>query len=154
MISEHMLHPTYDGIHNGCLFIVENVEKMGHQIERVVGVSRGGLIPGVIVSHLTGLPFTPVAYSSTAGAGDNKNHHNNLPEIGEKCILIVDDISDTSHTLNEIVSHYRKQGKQVYSAVLHYKVRENGKYVPDFYWKKIPEDAGWVVYPFERREVM
>lgn len=152
MSLDYMLHPTYDELHAGCETIVNNVNRMSVSVERVIGVSRGGLVPGVIVSHLMDLPFTPVSYSSSMGAGDNKNHQNYLPDIAESCILIVDDICDTSRTLSEIVDHYQAAGKDVYTAVLHYKTRRDGKHIPDFYWNRIPEDAGWVVYPFERRE--
>lgn len=126
----------------------------GLQFDTVVGVARGGLIPGVIMSHMTGLPFVSIAYSSTNGAGDDRNHQNALPDVPGEQILIVDDICDTSLTLKEIVDHYVSRGKIVYTAVLHYKVRVEGKHIPDFYWKKIPEDSGWVVYPFERKEIL
>jgi hypoxanthine phosphoribosyltransferase len=129
---------------------------MNYVPDRIVGLSRGGLIPGVIISHLMGIPFSPVAYSSKNGAGDNRNHDAiwTLPVFECDNILIVDDICDTSLTLAEITSYYRSKGIIVYTAVLHYKTRTNGQHVPDFYWKKIPEDSGWVVYPFEKADVI
>ena len=148
------LNPTYDAIHNACIEMADRVTASGFVPDRIVGLSRGGLIPGVLFSHLMDTPFAPVAFSSKNGAGDNKNHDAlwTLPVFEADNILIVDDICDTSLTLAEIVAYYRSKGKTVMTAVLHYKTRAEGKHIPDFYWKKIPEDSGWVVYPFERKE--
>jgi hypoxanthine phosphoribosyltransferase len=148
-MDSNVLNPTYDEIHTACKLLVGYIDKMTVKIDRIVGVARGGLIPAVIMSHAMDLPFTPIAYSSTSGNGDNKNHQNTLPVIEDNTILIVDDICDTSLTLAEIYDHYSKQGKIVYTAVLHYKDRPDGKHVPDFYWAKVQENSGWVVYPFE-----
>jgi hypoxanthine phosphoribosyltransferase len=145
----NVLKPTYNDIHKACEILAEHVIKMTVKIDRIVGVSRGGLIPAVIMSHIMDLPFTPISYSSTSGAGDNKNHHNVLPDVDGDVILIVDDICDTSLTLHEICEHYDTRGKIVYTAVLHFKERKDGKHVPDFYWVKVQENDGWIVYPFE-----
>lgn len=148
------LNPTYNDIHNACVHLVANIESMGFRPDRIVGVARGGCIPGVMVSHFMSIPFTPISYSAKEGAGDNRNHSglDSLPDIPGKNILIVDDICDTSLTLADIVDHYKKQGKYVQTAVLHYKVRASGKHIPDYYWLKIPENSGWVVYPYEKAE--
>jgi hypoxanthine phosphoribosyltransferase len=146
------LNPSYDDIHNACVVWADQTR--GMPFDTIVGVARGGLIPGVIMSHQMGVPFVSIAYSSTAGAGDDRNHSNTLPDVPGEQLLIVDDICDTSLTLKEIVDHYVSKGKIVYTAVLHYKVRHDGKHIPDYYWKKIPEDSGWVVYPFERKDTL
>ena len=146
--------PTYNDIHNWCLDIIDDIGYSGTNIERVVGISRGGLIPGVIISHQLNLPFTAVAYSSKLGNGDNKNHANELPVIKERDILIVDDICDTAHTLNDVVTHYRGQGHNVTSAVLHYKRRANGIFKPDVCCVIVPEDSEWIVYPFEKVDML
>lgn len=146
----HILKPTYNQIHEGVIRICENFKATGWKIDIIVGVSRGGLIPAVIASHELELPLVPISYSSTEGAGDDKNHHNSLPYIDHRAILIIDDICDTGFTLAEMTDYYRKQGKIVYTAVLHYKTRPGGPHIPDLYWQKIPADSDWVVYPFEK----
>lgn len=126
-------HPTYDDIHNACREWSTKFGRFVQKFDCVVGVSRGGLIPAVITSHMLEVPFTPISYSSTSGAGDNKNHQNSLPDIDGTVILVIDDICDTGLTLKEIADHYRNKGKIVYTCVLHYKVRKNGPHIPDFY---------------------
>jgi hypoxanthine phosphoribosyltransferase len=154
MAKYDIYNPSYECIHNACKNWVVNFSRFVTKFDQVVGLSRGGLIPGVIVSHMLEVPFTPISYSSAAGAGDNKDHTNvwSLPDVEGTTILVVDDICDTGLTLKDVVDHYKNKGKVVYTAVLHYKVRENGPHVPDFYWQKIPVDSPWVIYPFERTE--
>lgn len=149
-----LLHPTYDEIHKACLGFVQFFEYYGFQFPRILGVSRGGLLPALILSHLLNIPMTPISYSSKAGKGDNKNHENNLLSvpITEQSVLLVDDICDSGNTLNEIKQHYENQGILVYTLVLFYKERRVPVIIPSFRWKTIPEDSKWVVFPFEQTE--
>lgn len=142
---------SYDLLHKHAVTIAKNVREL--EVDCIVGVSRGGLIPAVIVSHQLDLPLIPISYSSKAGAGDNKNHDNVLPSIPHKTICIIDDICDTSKTLKELVAHYQSQGKIVYTAVIHYKVRSDSScLVPDLYGIKVkPDQHLWIEYPFEKR---
>ena len=61
-------------------------------IDSVHGIARGGLIPAVMVSHLTGLPYVNVVGPNT---------------------LVIDDIADSGVTLSNTPG--------IYTAVLHYK---------------------------------
>ena len=153
------LYPSYAAIHNACIEVfAPHIKECDCNIEYVVGLTRGGLIPAAILSHLMGdIPMIPVSYSSKNGKGDDKAHNNVLPEIGKykgfgmsrSDILIVDDICDSGKTLHEVYSHYVMLGHQVFTAVLYYKEIPNGPIVPNVYWEKIPEDAGWVHFPWE-----
>jgi len=61
-------------------------------VDSVTGIARGGLIPAVMVSHKTGLPYVHAIGPNT---------------------LVIDDIADSGATLEKISG--------VYTAVLHYK---------------------------------
>ena len=61
-------------------------------VDSVTGIARGGLIPAVMVSHKTGLPYVDVVGPNT---------------------LVIDDIADSGVTL--------EKAPGVYTAVLHYK---------------------------------
>lgn len=144
------LTPSYEDIHQAC---IEFVEVMDHRVnfkfDRIVGVSRGGLLPALILSHHLELPLSVVQYSSKNGKGDDKNYSNILPVIEVKRILIVDDICDSGYTLREIVDYYTAKGHIVHTAVLFFKDHKEPVIVPDISWRTIPSNSGWVVFPFE-----
>lgn len=146
-------NPTYDDIHAACALAATKFKKSNVEINRIIGLSRGGLLPAVILSHLLDVPMTAVAYSSQQGNGDNKNHTNALPEIDESNILVVDDIIDSGYTMKEIINHYRLTGKTCHSYALFFKSSAAGVFIPTAAWKNIPMDnEKWVVFPFEQHD--
>jgi hypoxanthine phosphoribosyltransferase len=148
------LTPTYDEIHKACFNMAMRSVAHGYRFDRIIGVSRGGLLPAVMLSHMLDIPMTAINYSSSAGKGDNKNHVNILPNVTESRLLIVDDICDSGHTLKEIAAYYSGKLKACYTGCLFYKELTSPIHIPDLYWQKIPEDAGWVEFPFEKNHVV
>ena len=147
--------PTYNQIHNACRTVASNLTLHGYKIERIVGLSRGGLLPGIILSHMMEVPFTPISYSSKNGKGDNRNHDNQLPVIKENIILFIDDIIDSARTMLEVTQHYDKQLKQTFSFSLYYKERTPEVYKPTFHWITIPEGFDeWITFPFENQTLI
>jgi hypoxanthine phosphoribosyltransferase len=141
--------PSYDALHAAAVTMVREARTHG-VIDAVLAPVRGGLMFGVVASHTLNVPVIPVAYSSKKGAGDDKNHLNQLPILPSttKTILIVDDIVDSGHTLKEIVEHYQSIANlKVITAVFHYKV--GAVFVPDLYFWLIPADSEFINYPYE-----
>jgi hypoxanthine phosphoribosyltransferase len=143
-----LTHPTYDQIHEGCVNLAEPIIASGNKPDMIVGLVRGGMLPAVILSNLLEIPMTAVHYSSASGAGDGKNHSNEIPVIQAKNILIVDDICDTGHTLQEVFGELTRRKQFCRSAVLYYK-EDMGGHSPEFYWQSIPKDSPWIIFPFE-----
>jgi hypoxanthine phosphoribosyltransferase len=131
-------------------------------IDYIIGLTRGGLFPALILSLLYDIPMIAVNYSSTGGRGDNRNHQNALPSVSAGVVsgtgklpdlprlLVVDDICDSGHTMKEVSDFYLNQGHQVLTATLHYK--SGAVLTPDFYWQKIEEDSPWIIYPWENND--
>ena len=144
-------HPSYDEIHNACVRFVDSYKAMYEPPAVVLGLSRGGLVPAVIISHCFDVPMQSVEYSSHKGNGDNKNHKNYLPDfpLDTSSLLIVDDICDSGHTIREVVNHYHSQGYTVRDFVLYYKKRAVPVHFPTAAWLSIPEDAPWIIFPYE-----
>lgn len=140
--------PSYDALHNAAVTMVREARTFGW-IDAVLAPVRGGLLFGVIASHKLNVPVIPLQYSSKAGAGDDKNHANVLPELADnvRTVLLVDDIVDSGHTLAEIVKHYTEAGIKVITAVIHYK--EGAVFHPDLYYWRIPADSEFINYPYE-----
>lgn len=139
--------PNYDQLHNAAVTIVREARTLAW-IDCIVAPVRGGLCFGVVASHKLNVPLYPAHFSSKKGKGDDKNHANTLPDVGEaKTILLVDDIADSGHTLKEITEHYESKGHKVISAVFHFK--EGAVHHPDLYFWRIPADSEFINYPYE-----
>ena len=118
----------------------------------VVGISRGGLVPGVFLSHRLKIPFRPIEWSLR-----DSNTRSIPPDIrmdiyrGKK-ILLVDDIVDSGETiltiLNKIGTDFRPNIKV---ACLVYNKAQN-LITPDFWYNVI--DRGdypdWVNFWWEK----
>ena len=94
----------------------------------ICGIPRGGLIPAVLLSHKTGIPYQQISTTNTH-PGSDLSH-----------VLFVDDICDSGHTLNNAPGWMH--------AVLHHKPSAN--FEPAI-WGKIVKDQ-WIVYPWERED--
>lgn len=140
-------HPEWDTLQEGCIQFANSMRDQN--IGAVVALSRGGLINGVIFSHLLGdIPLIPVDYSSQRGNGDNiGNHSNNIPDIRQHRLLLVDDIADSGHTLSELDFHLRQRGHDVITYVSYWK--NDSALTPDGYQFEIPPNSDWIVYPWE-----
>ena len=102
----------------------------------IVGLSRGGLTAGVMMSHWFQKPFKPIRTSLR----DFPDWEDYLPRKTDERVLIVDDICDSGETL--------KNAPGVYTATLHYKKSAIVK--PTLYAELIEIEDNWVVYPWER----
>jgi hypoxanthine phosphoribosyltransferase len=98
------------------------VKKHQPQIDSVMGLPRGGLIPAVMLSHKLNLPL--------------------VFEPTEKT-LIVDDICDSGETFIEIYNKYPNSP----FACLHLKPHTT-KFTPHI-WAISWESDDWIVYPWE-----
>jgi uncharacterized protein len=114
---------------------VSSLSKKIKNVDYVVGIPRGGLILAVMMSHRLNIKHMTI------------DHLEKLEEfdlnINKKNILIVDDISDSGHTLK----HYKKQGYT--TATLD--VRNTTITKPDYYCNWI-ETTDWIVYPWEKKD--
>ena len=69
----------------------------------IVGISRGGLLPGVMMSHWLQKPFKPVK----AALRDFPEWEDYLPKKTDERVLIVDDICDSGETFTKMSSHIK-----------------------------------------------
>ena len=148
-MSDIITHPTYDQLHEGCVVLASQITAAGEIPDLIIGLVRGGMLPAKILSNLLNIPMVAVHYSSSEGAGDDKNHCNEIPELQAKNILIVDDICDTGHTLGEVFKELYVNRKQFCRAAVLYYKEDMGRHHPDFYWQTIPKDSPWIIFPWE-----
>lgn len=104
---------------------VNSIREEHRQIKSIYGVSRGGLIPAVLLSHKTGLPIV-----TRAGVS--------------RSTIVVDDISDKGITLKKEVGQFHIP---LETATLH--MRFSTEYLPTIYASRIMNND-WIVYPWEK----
>ena len=79
----------------------------------IVGLSRGGLTPGVMMSHWMKKPFKPIKTSLR----DYPEWEDYLPRKTDERVLIVDDVCDSGKTFHKI-SNYINNSKGNFSDLL------------------------------------
>ena len=149
MKKNTITHPSFEMIHNVIIEMAMTIQNSNSNIGCIVGLTRGGLFPAAMLSHLLDVPMEAINYSSKQGKGDNKNHVNqfNIPLVGKKdTILIVDDICDSGNTLKEVTNFY-EQFCNVQTASLFYK--NTAVVTPTYYWQEISNEDGWIHFPWE-----
>lgn len=148
-----LTHPTYGNIETACVSFIRQLDAKGIRPTKIVALSRGGLMLGVILSHNLSVPMIPVQYSSKHGKGDDKNHVNQLPEILDETILVVDDIADSGHSLQEVCDFYSvpTQNNEVFSASMY--LKEGSVHYPTVYWHNLTKDGPFIHFPWERHLV-
>ncbi|HET8688655.1 MAG TPA: phosphoribosyltransferase family protein [Methanosarcina sp.] len=89
--------------------ITNDVLKDDWKPDYIVGLTRGGLIPAVMISHYLGIPMHTLKVSLR---DDIEGPESNLwmaeDALGGKNILIVDDINDSGETLKWIKQDWPK----------------------------------------------
>ena len=125
----------------------------GFNPEVIVGLSRGGLTPGVMMSHWMQKPFKPVK----ASLRDFPEWEDYLPKKTDERVLIVDDICDSGETFDRIKSYIKgprinqplELPVEVRFATLWWNNECNVE--PHYYVNQIAKDstATWIHFPWE-----
>ena len=114
----------------------------------IVGLSRGGLTPGVMVSHWMKKPFKPIK----TALRDYPEWEDYLPRKTDKRVLIVDDVCDSGETFHKIrkyINDRQKNEVDVRFAVLWWNNECN--FEPHYYINEIAKDSTntWIHFCLE-----
>ena len=118
----------------------------------IVGLSRGGLTPGVMMSHWFKLPFKPVQ----AALRDFPVWESYLPRKTDKRVLIVDDICDSGETLERISGHITgpREDLDIDCDVRFATLWWNNEidFEPHYYAQEMAKDSTntWIHFPWEQ----
>jgi hypoxanthine phosphoribosyltransferase len=149
-----LIYPSWKDIYNLCFKIAKKINSSNFQPDLLVGVCRGGLVPLRLLSDL--LDIKNVATIRVEFYSQIKKHYK-TPKITQKLqlniknkkILVIDDVSDSGLSLLKVKKYLQsKKPKALKFATLH--IKENAKFIPDFYASKT---SCWIVYPWEINEV-
>lgn len=151
--------------------IAMSMYKDGWRPDYIVGITRGGLVPAVMLSHKTGIPMHTLCVQLAAD-GLEENTESNCwmsedafgyekdPLKGPKNILIIDDINRGGDAMEWIMKDWQASclpNNEEWDNVWHNNVRfaslmSNPNSIVDTdYWSEefLDEDATWIEFPWE-----
>ena len=144
---------TWDQMRNDCHVLVRDIVLDDFDPEVIVGLSRGGLTPGVMLSHWFKKPFKSVKSSLR----DFPEWEDYLPKKTDERVLIVDDICDSGETFDRIKSYIKgprinqpmELPVEVRFATLWWNNECNVE--PHYYVNEIAKDSTgtWIHFPWE-----
>lgn len=144
-----------------CLYIKYKLEENNFKPDYIVGLTRGGLIPAVMLSHLTGVKLVSLD-ASFRDSTDIPEHNLWLPEAAtreNKKILIIDDINDSGKTFNWIRNDWNNcigsvevKWENVRFAALVHNESSNASTDYSFLTVNKTKNDVWIVFPWEQNE--
>jgi hypoxanthine phosphoribosyltransferase len=144
---------SWSTLNRACNNIAKSIQ---FNIDCIVGVSRGGLVPATILAHRLNVREV----HSIGIRSYNLDHIGTEAKIYQNCfqnceniysgknILIVDDISDRGNTFLKVIAESRKCQSTINILTASIYVRETTDYTPHFFYKKIKNE--WVIFPYEK----
>lgn len=147
--------PSWEDIYSMCVEVAEKIKSANFLPDLIVAISRGGWIPGRILSDLLENPNIATIkvehYLDIYKTLSAPRITQPLPvDVRNKKILLVDDIADSGKSLKLVRGYLLQQGAaDVKICALYYKPWSI--VVPDFYSKST--DA-WIWFPHEIFETM
>ena len=128
-------------------------KKYGWSPQVIISIARGGLIPGVYLSHLLGIRNIPIVWQTRDGSIKesppliSKDHQ----------ILIVDDINDSGKTFTQIMKDINKNNQHLNYDIIKRNVktmsiftRHSSTFHVDFSPNKLDTDD-WIEFPWEKK---
>ena len=118
--------------------------------EVIIGLSRGGLTPGVMMSHYLNKPFKPVK----AALRDFPDWEEYLPKKTDKRVLIVDDICDSGDTFMKISEHINSRRENSTQTDIRFASlwwNNEVEFEPHYYAQECAKDTEniWIHFPWE-----
>jgi len=116
----------------------------------VVGLSRGGLTPGIMLSHWLKKPFKPIK----AALRDHPEWEDYLPKKSDKKVIIIDDVCDSGATFTQmkdtLVENSVDKNCDVRFASLWWNTEQD--FEPHYYVHEIAKDSTdtWIVFAWEQ----
>jgi uncharacterized protein len=131
------------------------IRKDDYKPEVIVGVSRGGWPPARVMSDLLQNPNLAnmrVEFYKDIGVRNKKPRITQpvTTEVVGKRVLVVDDISDTGHSLKAVANHLRRKPVKDLRVCTIY-MKPKSVFRPNYYAETTKK---WIIFPWERLEAV
>ena len=137
---------SWDQFYQLCFQLFQELEKKQLKFDRIVCISRGGLVVARIFSDFLDLPISNFTVVSYAGIGQNSSPRVMEAlnaDIKDEQILLIDEIVDTGATLIKALAYLKKfNPAKINSLALAVKPQAEAR--PDFF---ALETLKWLIFP-------
>ncbi len=130
--------------------LATRVRASGFDPDVVIAIARGGLLLAGAISYALGTKNCgSINVEFYTGVNERLPQPVlsapmlDAPALAGKRVLVVDDVSDSGHTLALVVGMLSEEASEVRSATLYTKPRTVA--VPDYTWR---ETDGWIIFPW------
>lgn len=144
---------SWQQFHQVCFQTAKKIISQNLKIERLVAISRGGLVSSRLFSDYLNLPISPFTIISYTSFG--KHYKPKIVEDlkvdikGEK-ILLVDEVADSGETFLVALNYLRKfKPAKIWTTAPF--IKNKSKYRPDFWQQKTDK---WIIFPYDVRETI
>lgn len=137
---------------------IQDVDKVAHdiivagkEIDYIVGITRGGLMPSVLLSHRLDVPMRTVSWSTFHKDQMREHAYDIADDISEgKNILLVDDILDSGRTIQELLEDWQCPRDAISIAVLLHNTDQS--IMPDYFGRQFSRktDPAWIDFWWEK----
>ena len=136
------IHITWEQFHNDTKDLCNKIKQAGN-FNKIITVSRGGLIPAGIVAYELDIRDTSVVNIRSYNGEDKleKVEVFGFDGQADENTLVIDDLSDTGRSIN-ILRQLFPKARQV---TVYTKTTSTQK--PDIYTKEMPNK--WIVFPWD-----
>jgi hypothetical protein len=134
------LHTHWNFIWTEINRLATQIEDSGREPEMVVGIARGGIIPGAMLARQLNLPFMSIDPDEC------------LAQWGNICIVVMDDIFDFGDTMNKLFEN-GVGDKHIYCCLYNKNIA-----IDELHTLKKPDFAidlftdKWIVFPWESED--
>lgn len=147
------LYITWEDFHQACFELAKKIIQKDIQFDRIIAISRGGLVVGRILSDFLDLPISPftiVTYTSINKKGVPKIKEGLRAKIKGERLLLVDEVSDSGGTFRTGLK-YLKTFKPKSIATLAPYIKSWTNFIPDYWYQKTSK---WIIYPYEIKKTV
>ena len=143
------LRITWNDFEDDCINLSKKIKDI--KIDKIIAISRGGLVASRILSDLLTVKISHISISSYKNLQQDKEPLiSDVPQgnLKGKILLIVDDVSDSGKTLKRAIKYFKDLNVQkVYTATAY--IKPHTIQIPDFWIKKT---TSWIIFPYEIKE--
>lgn len=152
------LYYSWSQIEGACLDIVRQLAADNWKPDYIVGITRGGAVPAVLISQYTGIQMKPLEVSLRDNGDCTTDCGMAEDAFNRKQILVVDDINDSGATIAWIKDDWMQStmpdhvswetifGSNVRFATVFTKA--SSKETVEYSVEEV-KDSTWVVFPWE-----